>query len=136
MCIAVCYIHDPKTIITHFAQPKALLPVKTKAQNMQLVSWGRRIDEKGSLPLGGWASLDSIKQGKWDQFFPKSVKIPVHKFMEQNVEGCSLWFDVTAGHWIQGLLIQHHQEQRVYIVTITPELPENPYQRWPRILCD
>ncbi len=136
MCIAVCFSHDKKTVITHFAQSKAVLPVKTKTRNVTLIPWGRRIGECGDLPVGGWATLESIKQGRWDQFFPKSVKIPIHKFMEQDVESRSLWFDVTMGYWLQGLLIQRDSEQRVYIVTLTPELPETIYQRWPRILCD
>lgn len=136
MCVAVCYSENSKTIITHFPQAKATLPIKTKLQTIQPVIWGRRMEEAGRFPMGGWASLESIKQGKWDRFFPKSVKIPIKKFMEQDIEGRSLWFDVTGGNWLQGLLLENEAEQRVYIVTITPELPGSPYPRWPRILCD
>ena len=136
MCVAICYLHEKKTIINHFAQTKAVLPVKTKTQEIKLVPWGRRTGEAGQLPLGGWATLDAIKQGKWDHFFPQPVKILGQKFMEQDIEGRSLWFDVTAGYWLQGLLIQKNTEQRVYVVTIIPAVPDTSYQRWPRILCD
>lgn len=134
MCLEVFYENMGKNIITHFAQPNAKLPVKTNIQATKLISWGRRIEESGHLPLGGWASLDAIKQGKWEAYFPRSVKIMVDKFMEQDIEGRSMWFDVTHGHWLQGLLIQRELEVRVYIVTLTPELPNDNYPRWPRIL--
>ena len=68
--------------------------------------------------------------------FAATVKVIINKFMEQDIEGGSMWFDVTGGHWLQGLLIQEGLEQRVYIVTVTPDLPATPYFRWPRILCD
>lgn len=136
MCVAVCYEAENKTIITHFAQSKAILPVKTRSQEVKLIAWGRRTGERSQLPLGGWASLEAIKQGKWDHYFPQPVKISVKKFMEQDIEGRSLWFDVTGGHWLQGLLITRNSEHRVYLVTICPELPEAIFPRWPRILCD
>jgi|GEM_PF-81436 len=136
MCVEVCYHLNGKTIITHFANPRAKLPVKTQTGETKLIPWGRRKGETGMLPLGGWASLESINKGWWDIHFPKMVKLPIAKFMEQDFEIRSDWFDVTTGFWIQGLLLQQNTEQRVYIVTILPELPDNTYGRWPRILAD
>lgn len=136
MCVGVCYLKENKTIITHFAQAKALLPIKTKNKEIKLLPWGRRTGEHSQLPLGGWAALESVQSGKWDFYRPKPVKIVVTKFMEEDFEGRSLWFDVTAGYWLQGLLIQEALEQRVYIVTLENDLPKTPYPRWPRILCD
>ncbi|PVV05663.1 MAG: hypothetical protein B6D77_18580 [gamma proteobacterium symbiont of Ctena orbiculata] len=43
-------------------------------------------------------------------------------------------FDVTPGKWIQGLVARWEQERRVYVVTITPEMEDAAYERWPRIL--
>lgn len=136
MCIAVCYSLEGRIVIVHFTNVKAQLPVKKKQNGIELLAWGRRPHQTGKLPLGGWASLDSIKQGKWDQYFPKAVKLPLHKFMENDFTGKSEWFDVTGGYWVQGLLLQHENEKRVYIVTLVPELPESLYLRWPRILTD
>lgn len=136
MCLGICYFDLNKTVITHFTQSKAMLPIKTKQQGTSLITWGRRTGEPGNLPLGGWASLDAIQQGKWDYYLPRPVKIAVNKFMEQDIEGRSMWFDITAGHWLQGLLIQEGTEKRVYVVTLTPDVPQTSYYRWPRILCD
>lgn len=134
MCVGICYKTAERLIITHFAEPKASLPVQTKSQKIELISWGRRRREPGKLPLGGWITLPAIKQGQWDYYFPKAIKIPVLKFLEQDIEGQLRWFDVTAGHWIQGAILKDNDEIRAYIVIITPEELNQPYQRWPRII--
>jgi hypothetical protein len=48
-----------------------------KDGNISLLPWGRRKEQEGNLPLGGWARLDSIN----------AVKIAVEAFMEK-----SHWF--------------------------------------------
>lgn len=136
MCLSVCYGDTEKVIITQFSQVQAELPVKTKTNGIKLITWGRRTYEKGKLPLGGWISFDSIEQGKWDRYFPKLVKIRAKKFLEHNVEGDNRWFDVIAGHFIQGVLLSQSTEQRVYVVTIVPVLFDNPYPRWPKLLVE
>ena len=45
--------------------------VHTKLAETTLITWGRRTDEMGNLPLGGWASLEAIQQGKWDYYLPR-----------------------------------------------------------------
>ncbi|MBT4331592.1 MAG: hypothetical protein HOD58_16925 [Gammaproteobacteria bacterium] len=55
--------------------------------------------------------------------------------MEKDIEGNSHWFDITEGHWVQGLIAQHSEESRVYVVTIQPEVESAIHQRWPRILA-
>ena len=47
------------------------------------------------------------------------------------MEGASHWFDVTPGKWIQGLVARWEQERRIYVVTITPEMEDAAYERWP-----
>jgi hypothetical protein len=101
---------------------------------VELLPWGRRRHQAGRLPLGGWARLDAIYAGRWDKWLPTPVKIPVSQFMEQDIEGNNRWFDVTAGKWIQGLVAHWEHERRLYVVTITPELEDAMYERWPRIL--
>ncbi len=54
--------------------------------------------------------------------------------MEKDIEGKSHWFTLTSGQWVQGLLAQQGSEQRVYVVTILPEMPEAVHPRWPRIV--
>ena len=98
------------------------------------VLWGRRKQQPGRLPLGGWARLDSIHSGRWDRWFPRPVKIRVLAFMEKDIEGSSHWFDLVEGQWIQGLLAHDGDQQRIYVVTIKPEMEGAVHDRWPRIL--
>jgi len=134
MCGGVYYTIQDRDTRVYFPNPKALLPVKTRTGDIKTLAWGRRREQAGMLPLGGWARLDSIYAGRWDRWFPVAVKIPVKSFMEKDLEGHSHWFDLTRGQWIQGLVARYQQERRVYVVTIEPELPEAVHDRWPRIM--
>lgn len=134
MCGGVYYsIHD-QDIRVYFRNPKAQLPVKVRSGDAITLAWGRRYKQAGTLPLGGWAHLDSIYAGRWDRWFPVAVKIPVKSFMEKDLEGHGHWYDLTKGQWIQGLVARHRQERRVYVVTIEPELVDAIHGRWPRIM--
>ncbi len=134
MCGGVYYSTSDQDIRVYFPNPAAQLPVKTRSGHSTLLPWGRRHEQAGTLPLGGWARLDSIYAGRWDRWFPLAVKLPVKSFMEKDLEGHSHWYDLSKGQWIQGLVARHQQERRVYVVTIEPELPEAVHDRWPRII--
>lgn len=54
--------------------------------------------------------------------------------MEKDIEGYSHWFDLTSGQWIHGLVAREGSEQRVYVVTITPEMSDAVHERWPRVV--
>jgi hypothetical protein len=81
----------------YFPNPKATLPVRTRRGGTQLLAWGRRHDQAGELPVGGWARLDTIYGGRWDRWFPVRVKLLVKSFMEKDLEGHSHWYDLTRG---------------------------------------
>ena len=134
MCGGVYYSVNDGDIRFYFPNPKAQLPVRTRSGGTRLLGWGRRLDQAGKLPLGGWARLDGIYEGRWDRWFPVPVKIPVKSFMENDLEGRSRWFDLTRGQWIQGLVARDRHEQRIYVVTIIPEFDNAMHERWPRIL--
>lgn len=134
MCGGVYYIINGEEVRTYFPNPKACLPVKKRTGEIDLLPWGRRKQQAGNLPLGGWARLDSIYAGRWDRWFPTPVKLMVSQFMEKDIEGQSHWFDITSGKWIQGLIAHCNNERRVYVVTITPEMEDAVHERWPRIL--
>jgi len=136
MCGGVYYTIKGEDVRVHFPNPKACLPVKKKDASVELLPWGRRKEQAGHLPLGGWARLDSIYAGRWDKWFPVPVKLTVKSFMEKDIEGHSHWFDLTRGQFIQGLIARNHHEQRIYVVTVTPEEPDAVHNRWPRILSD
>ena len=134
MCSSIMYFYKGHTIKTDFSNPDALLPVRTKSGEFKLLTWGRRQDQLGQLPLGGWARLDAIKSGKWDQYFPKPVQLPIKQFMEVDIENKSHWYPITEGQWIQGVLAREKGERRIYIVTIMPEGIHAIHERWPRIM--
>jgi hypothetical protein len=136
MAEAVIFNYQNKIHTVSFSQKNALLPVKLKNGAIKLVAWGRREHENSELPLGGWARLANIKDEhqRWNMYSPKAVLIPAAKFMEKNFEGKSCWYEVTKGQAIQGLLAQHENEYRIYIVTIDPEDLMNNHYRWPHIV--
>lgn len=131
---SIIYSYQNKIHTVNFSHLAAKLPVKLTNGDIKFVSWGRRQAQSGELPLGGWARLQDIHQGKWDMYFPKPVRLPITKFMENDFEGHPHWYEVTAGQWIQGLCAREGNELRVYIVTITPELFTACHNRWPRIV--
>lgn len=136
MCGGVYYLIDGQEVRTYFPNPKAQLPVKMRDGNIELVPWGRRKNQVGKLPPGGWARLDSIYGGRWDRFFPTPVKLIISQFMEKDIEGQSHWYDLTPGKWVQGLVAHWDSERRVYVVTITPEHEDAVHERWPRIMSE
>ncbi len=134
MCGGVYYSHQGQDVRVYFPNPKAQLPVRTKTGSVVLMPWGRRREQEGSLPMGGWARLDSIYAGRWDRWHPVPVKLVAKSFMEKDLESNSHWIDLTRGQWIQGLIARDNYEQRVYVVTIDPEMSDAIYARWPRIM--
>ena len=134
MCGGVYYLINGEEVRCYFPNPKAQLPVKKRSGGIELLPWGRRKNQAGDLPLGGWARLESIYEGRWDRWRPTPVKLGVSQFMEKDIEGNGRWFDITRGKWIQGLVAHWDKERRIYVVTITPETEDAVYERWPRIL--
>ena len=118
----------------YFHNPTATLPIITKTNNVILMPWGRRKQQQGALPLGGWARLEMIYKGQWDRWQPQPVKIPVKSFMEKSHDGSNHWFDLIKGQYLQGLVANNKYERRVYVVTIEPEQENAWYYRWPRII--
>lgn len=131
---AVVFKYQGKIQTVYFARPKAMLPVRLQNGEVKLVTWGRRQHENSEMPLGGWARLTAIHEGKWSQYLPKPICVPVDKFMKLDFEGHVHWYEVSKGQSIQGLLAHEKQEYRVYIVTIVPELLDICHDRWPRIV--
>lgn len=134
MCGGVQFNYDNQDYTFYFPNPKAMLPVVKRDGDIILLPWGRRQSQPGGLPLGGWARIESIEKGIWDKYQPKPVKIPAKQFMEKDHQEVSHWFQVTAGHYIQGLVARDGGEYRVYIVTITPDRLNTIHDRWPRII--
>ena len=134
MCGGVYYSHKGQEVRVFFPNPRAMLPVKTRAGDIQLLPWGRRRKQIGKLPMGGWARLDSVYAGRWDRWFPVPVKLPVLSFMEKDIEGKDHWYELPRGQYLQGLVARNNHEQRIYVVTIEPEQEDAIHDRWPKIV--
>ncbi|KHF25845.1 hypothetical protein BOW35_05910 [Solemya velum gill symbiont] len=135
MCGGVTFNHSGQDYRVFFPNPNAVLPVRMKNGSHLLLPWGRRREQSGSLPVGGWARLDSVYSGVWDKYFPTPVKIDVSSFMEKDYEGKSRWFDLLPGKYIQGLVAKNRNEQRIYVVTMEPDSTMAEFHdRMPRIM--
>jgi len=136
MCGGVKFHHDNTELTVYFPNPAAVLPVRMKSGNHALIRWGRRNDEPGVLPSGGWARHDFVLNGIWDKYFPRPVLITADQFMEKDKQGKSHWYPLTAATYIQGLVANDGDEQRIYVVTITTDAGdyEDIHERWPRIV--
>lgn len=136
MCGGVKYHHDGQVQIVYFSNPKAVLPVRLKSGEAELLTWGHRKGEAGDLPQTGWAKIESIEGHKWDSYDPHPVKIIVDAYMEKDRQGLSYWFDMKEGQFIQGLIASWNGERRVYVVTTVPTEPKHAviHDRWPRIV--
>ena len=133
MCGGVSYKENEKQVKVYFPVPNASLPVLNKDKSINKMTWGRRREEKGALPLGGWARHESILKGVWGKYQPIPVKIAVDAFMEKDNQKTSHWFDLAEGEYIQGLVANSGHEQRVYVVTVEPD-DKSIHDRWPRIV--
>jgi hypothetical protein len=134
MCGGVKFTHNEQELTIYFPNPKAVLPVLNKDKSISLLPWGRRKEQAGYLPQGGWARLDSIQQGLWGKYHAIPVKLAVQRFMEKDSQGVSHWFDLAEHQYIQGLVASHGDELRVYVVTVKAETSHPIHARWPRII--
>jgi hypothetical protein len=134
MCRAVRYQFEGEEYEPYFTSPLARLPVRMKNGQQLLVPWGRRPREQCTSPFGPGIRLSAIQSGLWDHLIPKPVKIVVQHFMESDVTGKPHWFQVTAGQYLQGMLIQQKQGYRVYIVQLDCNSSDICFEQWPRIV--
>lgn len=135
MTWAVRFLHDGRDTLSRFEWQRAVLPISARrGAQMVLTRWGRRPDEPGELPLGGWARLTHVQGAAWDRFAPRPVLLPVQWFTERDVTGREQWFQVTRGQYLQGCLARFSRESRVYVVTLdcAPDVGE--FERWPRVV--
>lgn len=132
MCQRVIYFLPTQKHLVSFNDFKARLPVLLQNGQVKPLLWGKKANYSNSLPTGSWLSLDSIKAGKWDKFFPKPVKLPIRSFSVLNNRGIEHWFDITAEKVIQGTVIKHEKDYYVYIVMLPIQSGEYPH--WPRLL--
>ncbi len=98
-----------------FESCRARLPVILK-QRQVLVPWGRRDNEEGALPVMPCIAEELLRSGAFQGFKQQLVPIVADSF-RINYHGNSLVPDVIQpGQFMQGLMIELHDEKRVYVV--------------------
>lgn len=129
------YTRTGEQLKIYFPNPRAALPVLAgDGQEVLWVPWGRRREQTGKGPAGGWARLSSVEDGRWEKCGPTRVRIPAARFMEKDDEKVSHWFDLAKGEVIEGLVIGEGEQQKVYVITTKPpEGLECVHDRWPLI---
>ncbi|MNJ42551.1 hypothetical protein D3C77_375230 [compost metagenome] len=129
------YTQTGEQLKIYFPNPRAALPVLgSESQEVIWVPWGRRREQSGKGPAGGWARQSSIEEGRWEKYRPTRVRIPAERFMEKDEGRVSHWFDLEAGQTIEGLVIGDGDQQRVYVIT-TEAPPDQAWvhDRWPSL---
>ena len=139
---------EVKTRKTYFPIPKAQIPVlpydferlddpQAVLQAQTFCRWGKRKqeDDGDDVPVTGWARLLSLKEGKWNQYEPKKVKIPAVRWMEKDARWQSHWFDLPEGQCLLGVTLERQGERFVYVVTKTAsEELSGVHERMPFVL--
>ncbi|HHG4904337.1 TPA: hypothetical protein ACPWGP_003377 [Pseudomonas aeruginosa] len=129
------YTRTGEQLKIYFPNPKAALPVLAgDGKEVLWVPWGRRREQAGKGPAGGWARISSIEDGRWEKYGPTRVRIPAQRFMEKDEEKVSHWFDLEPSQVIEGLVIGEIEQQRVYVITTeAPQEQSWVHDRWPLI---
>ncbi len=131
MCDAIMYVKGHELIRSYYVNPKACLPVRQRSGDIIEMAWGRRPEQSGSAPFGGQVTIEILKSGAWDQFFPRAIKLPVAAYLVRRKQRRQqeTWIDLLRPQWLQGVVIKDGDLQRAYIITI----PVDGWSRKPRL---
>ena len=126
----------------YFPNPKAALPVLLEdSGQLDWITWGRRTEQPGYGPPGGWAKLSTVQAGGWAKYHPRRGFVMAQRFMEKEGrpgerDRASHWFDVPEGHALECLVIGEGEQRRVYVVTTEPPAEDAwIHDRWPLIVA-
>ncbi len=98
-----------------FPNPKAALLVSPERDLW--LPWGRRKEQPGDWPEGGWARRESLDKAYWTRWDPEEVPLRPARWMEKDRRRVSLWFDLEPGTCLRGLVLRGAPGTPVYVVT-------------------
>jgi len=98
-----------------FPNPKAAM-LTNPAMNTWL-PWGRRREEPGAWPEGGWARYESVNKGYWKRWGSERVLVWPTRWMEKDRQRRSQWFDLPPGHALVCLRLAKAPGTPLYVVT-------------------
>jgi len=102
-----------------FPNPKAALLVDP-AMNTWL-PWGRRKEQPGDWPDGGWARFESLHKGYWKRWGSERTLLWPVRWMEKDRQRKSQWFDLPPGHALVCLTLTKAPGTPIYVVTSPAE---------------
>jgi hypothetical protein len=97
-----------------FPNPKAALPVKPDLW----LPWGRRKEQPGAWPEGGWARRESLTKSYWQRWLPVEVVVHPCRWMEKDPQRRSHWFELEEGQGILCLRLDGAPGTPLYVVTV------------------
>lgn len=98
-----------------FPNPKAAL-LLDPASDLWL-PWGRRREQPGDWPEGGWAREESLEKGFWRRWHPEPVVVRPVRWMEKDRHRVSRWFDLEEDHGICCLVLTKAPGTPIYVIT-------------------
>jgi len=104
---------------------RALLPVRKRSGRDELVLWGRKEGDPGNSERIPSVPVNTIKNGEWEAYSPRWVKLFVARFQMPDATGAPQWHELPQGAYLQGVLIKDTDERRtprVYIACV--DVPE------------
>ena len=104
-----------KFIRVHFPNPKAALLVDPVADLW--LPWGRRKEQPGEWPEGGWAREESLGKGYWKRWHPEPVIVRPVRWMEKDRKRVSRWFDLEPGQGVLCLRLDAAPGTPLYVIT-------------------
>jgi hypothetical protein len=122
-----------EAVKVYFPNPKAAFPVMLEdGTDLGWVPWGRRKEQAGDGPPGGWAKRETIDRGGWDKYHPQRALGLISRYMEKDAQRVSHWFDMNDAYALECLVIGEADQRRVYVVTAAPPAEyAGIHDRWP-----
>ena len=107
---------DPgdEVIRVTFPNPKAALLVDPE-QDLWL-PWGRRREQPGDWPEGGWARVESLGKAYWTRWDPQPFLLRAARWAEKDPAGRTHWFELGADG-IRCVRLDKAPGTPVYVVT-------------------
>lgn len=122
---------EEETIRVLFPNPMAALRLD-EASGLW-APWGRRSEQPGDWPEGGWARAESLDKAFWTRWDPVELLLRPARWMEKDPFRVSRWFDLEGA--LRGVRLARAPGSPVYVVTV-PSPPDfaSIHPRMPQIV--
>ena len=106
---------EEEVIRVLFPNPKAALLVDPDRNAWS--PWGRRKEQPGDWPEGGWAREESLQKTYWTHWDPEPFVLRAHRWMEKDHAKRSHWCEVPEDEGILCLRLRAAPDMPAYMVT-------------------